>query len=225
MSPTADQRWIGARVKRWCALYTRGLPPEVAESRQEELAADLLDQIEWSTDRGMSHEATDRALTWRAVRGAPSDLAWRRAQLRDANALEFANRRFGGWLLAGSSSLGLLLIGVASIAISRDRLGFAHGDPLLMPTVVAELVVTCGLILLTRKRTRALGALWLAAGGPAVAVVGLNLLAERTTLLLYVTETSGTWRVGQIVVAACIGLLFLAAAAWWAPSRVNGPDR
>lgn len=73
-----------SRVERWCAFYTRGISGEVASERREELAADVLDHTEWAAEQGISHSAVERAITWRAVKGVRSDLAWRRTQLMAA---------------------------------------------------------------------------------------------------------------------------------------------
>jgi len=65
-------------VLRWARLYTRGLPADVAERRIEELAADLHDQIAHERNAGIADGRIARAVAARAVRGMPSDLAWRR---------------------------------------------------------------------------------------------------------------------------------------------------
>ena len=206
------------RVNRWSALYTRGLPEEVALARREELAADVMDQIEWSTAQGQSERVVGRAITWRTIKGAPSDLMWRHAQLRIANPAGFSTRAFAGWLLTSATGLGLGLVLLSLIAVLRDWRRIDLGDPPLMPTSVAALVIACGLVLLARDRTRSLGALWIAAGAPVVVTVGLSLLAQNTTLLLLAAHTP-LWGAGQAAVAACTAVFFVAAAVWWMPER------
>jgi hypothetical protein len=69
---------VAAVVVRWARLYTRGLQPDVAERRIEELTADLHDQIAHERAAGVGDRRVARAVAARALRGVPSDLAWRR---------------------------------------------------------------------------------------------------------------------------------------------------
>jgi len=67
-------------VRRWVALYTRGLPAEVRQDRRDEIDGDL-----WSQMRDAAGSArTDQSLTGeiviRLVFGIPADLSWRMEQ-------------------------------------------------------------------------------------------------------------------------------------------------
>ena len=208
-----------SRVERWCAFYTRGLHADVAAERREELAADVLDHTEWATEQGIDPAALARSITWRAIKGIPSDLAWRRTQLRAADTAPLGTRVFDGWLLLGAHALGLGLILLGSTAVIRNGWRIFTGDAPAMATFVATLVVVCGLVLVRRERTRPIGALWLAVGAPVIATVGLGLLAQNTTMLLLVSESTRYWGVGSGVVAACVAVFYVAAAAWWMPER------
>jgi len=59
----------------WARLYTRGLPPDVAERRREELVSDL---HEHASLQGRS-PAQQREVVGRVLWGIPADLSWRRA--------------------------------------------------------------------------------------------------------------------------------------------------
>lgn len=208
-----------SRVERWCAFYTRGLPAEVASERREELAADVLDQTEWATEQGIGPASIARSITWRAVKGIPSDLAWRRMHLRAADAVTLGTRFFHGSLLVGAHALGLGLILLALTAVIRNGWRIFTGDAPAMATFVAALVIACGLMLIRREQTRPIGALWLAVGAPVIATVGVGLLAKNTTMLLLVSHSTPYWGVGLGAVAGCVSVFYLAAAAWWMPER------
>lgn len=210
---------VQSKVDRWCAFYTRGLPTEVALERREELAADVLDHTEWATEHGIGPASIARSITWRAVKGIPSDLAWRRTQLRAADAVTLGTRFFHGWLLVGAHALGLGLILLALTAVIRNGWRIFTGDAPAMATFVAALMIACGLLLIRRERTRPIGALWLAVGAPVVATVGVGLLAQNTTMLLLVSQSTPFWGTGLDVVAGCVSVFYLAAAAWWMPER------
>jgi hypothetical protein len=212
---------VAARVDRWCAFYTRGLPAEIATDRRDELRADVVDHIEWGRNAGASDRVLSRAILWRAFKGIPADLSWRRAQLRMAEATGLGTRLFAGWLLLGASLLGVGLVALALTAIARDHQGLPAGDGDLLPTLVAALVISCGVVLLLRVRTRWLGALWIAAGAPIVATTGANLLLVSTTVLFHVATSTPLWNVGEVAVAICLLVFYAAAAMWWMPERTK----
>ena len=72
-----------AAVRTWIALYTRGLPSELATARQELIEADLWDEAraaEW-----LGETASLGRQRWgRLLRGMPADLAWRLEQRKRA---------------------------------------------------------------------------------------------------------------------------------------------
>jgi hypothetical protein len=69
---------VASIVVRWVRLYTRGLPPAAAARRIDELTADLHDQVAHERAAGVADARIARTLAARALRGVPSDLAWRR---------------------------------------------------------------------------------------------------------------------------------------------------
>ena len=64
-------------VARWVRLYTRNLPPDVAERRIDEIDADLHDHIAHERARGTDDRRIARGIASRMVRGLPADAAWR----------------------------------------------------------------------------------------------------------------------------------------------------
>ncbi len=68
-----------AAVRTWVALYTRGLPTELATVRRELIEAELWDEAraaEWLGDTA----SLGRQRWSRLLRGIPADLAWRLEQ-------------------------------------------------------------------------------------------------------------------------------------------------
>jgi hypothetical protein len=216
---------VANRVDRWCAFYTRGLPAEIATDRRDELRADVVDHIEWARNEGSTDPAVSRAILWRALKGIPSDLSWRRAQLRMADATGFGTRLFAGWLLLGACVLGVGLIALALTAIARDHQGVPVGDGPVLPTLVAALVIACGILLMLRVRTRWLGALWIAAGAPMIATTAADLLIANTTVLYHVATATPLWSTGERAVGTCLLVFYVAAAMWWMPERSKATAR
>jgi len=66
----------GAFSVWWADRYTRGLPDEVRARRRDEIESDVFEELHTATDRRPA------SLTWRTVRGIPSDVAWRRQEVR-----------------------------------------------------------------------------------------------------------------------------------------------
>jgi hypothetical protein len=216
---------IATRVDRWCSFYTRGLPMDIASDRRDELHADVVDHINWGRTEGASDRTISRAILWRALKGIPSDLSWRRAQLRLVEATGIGTRLFAGWLLLGTSVVGAGLVTLALTAIARDHQGRPSPDTAILSTLVAALVISCGVVLLLRVRTRWLGALWIAAGAPVVMTTGANLLIVSTTVLFHVAQSTPLWNAGELVSAACLVVFYAAAAVWWLPERSKAQAR
>ena len=72
-----------AVVRAWVRLYTRGLPPAVAERRVEEIAADLDDQV--AHDRAAGAGNRRIALALDSV-GAKRSAQWIRSMIADPQA-------------------------------------------------------------------------------------------------------------------------------------------
>jgi hypothetical protein len=65
-------------VARWVRLYTRNLPPSIAERRIDEIDADLHDHIAHERADGTSDRRIALSIAGRMVRGMPADASWRR---------------------------------------------------------------------------------------------------------------------------------------------------
>jgi hypothetical protein len=71
-------------VRRWVALYTRGLPAELQQDRRDEIDSDLWSQLHDAADSTRADESLAGEIVARLVFGIPADLSWRVEQLQAA---------------------------------------------------------------------------------------------------------------------------------------------
>ena len=83
----------------WISVYTRGLPDEVQQERRAELKSDLWEQRA-ALGNGLR---TGLSISSRCIRGALSDLSWRRAVRGRRRLTSAAITRGLGWAFAGMS--------------------------------------------------------------------------------------------------------------------------
>jgi hypothetical protein len=69
-------------VARWVSLYTRNLPPAIAERRSDEIDADLHDHIAHERACGTDDRQIALSIADRMVRGLAADASWRRRMIR-----------------------------------------------------------------------------------------------------------------------------------------------
>jgi hypothetical protein len=74
MTPERMARLVG----RWVRLYTRNLPPPIAQRRIDEIDADLHDHIAHERADGTSDRRIAAGIVARMLRGVAADLTWRR---------------------------------------------------------------------------------------------------------------------------------------------------
>jgi len=65
-------------VLRWVRFYTRGVPAPLGQRREEEIAVDMHDHIEYERTRGAHDRHIAISILSRTVRGIAADLSWRR---------------------------------------------------------------------------------------------------------------------------------------------------
>lgn len=209
---------------RWVEFYTRGLPDEVATGRREELLADLHDQSAEADELGVAPARVARQVTVRALKGAPADIAWRRAQLRLASSS--GPMRSDG--LFGAAIVGAALMTLLGIVTLLRGLHVGTGSPILWSTVQAFVAVVvgtatagCALVMIARPRTRFLGALW--AGGAAQLLIlsGLEVLTPTSTVLAFASATEPALRTCALAASVGVGLFYLAIALAWMPPLRN----
>lgn len=116
-----------ALVSGWVRVYTRELPPPVAERRVDEIRADLHDHIAFERARGTADPHISLGILSRMARGVAADVAWRHhAQPVKGDVM----RPLVGLLVAA--------IGVAILALVLDS------PALVLVSVAAMGIVTLG---------------------------------------------------------------------------------
>ena len=73
---------MAALVARWVRLYTRNLPPPIAERRIDEIDADLHDHVAHERAEGTDDRRIALSIAARMVRGLAADASWRLARPR-----------------------------------------------------------------------------------------------------------------------------------------------
>jgi hypothetical protein len=73
MSAERSARW----VRRWVAVYTRGLPAEVRRDRRDEIEDDLWAQMHEGETSGRTDRSLAGEIVTRLLFGIPADISWR----------------------------------------------------------------------------------------------------------------------------------------------------
>lgn len=203
-------------VEAWARYYTRELSPTVALDRRAELASDLFEHA--------AAAGTPAAILSRAIRGIPADLAWRHEERRALRRRVPMERRVVGGLIGwmvGIAASSLLAFGVFSIAVTTQFVVRGEVRPFSATAVTVlclTIAVGCGVIMLARRRTRALGALWLAPTSLLIHFGLFDLFNKSQTIARLSSEFLG-WGIVSVLIMAAVSLVFLSAAVLWMPTR------
>jgi hypothetical protein len=108
MNPAASAQL----VRRWVALYTRGLSDGALTARRDEIESDLWSQRQEALDRGQTDGAVASEMLTRLLLGIPADVVWRLEQAGAMRANQVVERR----VTIASRTVGLLAVlgGLAS---------------------------------------------------------------------------------------------------------------
>jgi len=226
---SSSERWVLA----WVDRYTRDVPGSIADDRRNELMSDLWEQAHDDNDRAKAGVTTAISILSRAVRGVPSDLSWRRAQLAGRPSQPFRIRFVKGMVPAGVvlaavvglmvTSVGVFALGRVGIVVARHQ--FPPSDLTVMSTALGTVGLVCGLLLMVRSRTRWIGAIWLAAsaaivlyfGGLALVTISATAQWFANRLLEYPMSPFGQPAV--VAAIAAVSLFYLSLAIAWIPKR------
>ena len=216
---------VDRMVIAWARWYTRDLPGTMGEDRLAELESDLFEQ----RDAADSASGVGRSILGRAIRGIPSDVAWRFSRLRQAavgaprGTFPLALPAFAHLATALLLAWGVLV--VVRVAGSMGRGEWAGAWDLVAAGVVGLAVALVGAWLVVVLRRRTLGGFWLAAAAYVLIRFGTDALVATSLTLTDFRMTS----IGQyllLVHAATIAgvLFFVAMAMWWAAPRETTDD-
>lgn len=228
---TSEYHRAAHRVARWCEWYTRGLAPDVAEVRRDEIASDLYEHGVYADEIGATPRALRRSIVMRAVRGIPADLSWRFTQARASRdgQLTFRSRLATGSLPAFAYAMAAVLFIGGGYILARVGMSLLVGDlslaaDLPVTVLVAVLAAGCGIGLLLRVRTRAMGAVWLAFAAYGIVRFGGGALgAVSETFSRWSYAVSG-WDIFTLGIAMGTMLFFFSMALWWLPEDATSGD-
>ena len=217
-------------VSRWCAWYTRGVDPDAVASRRDEIASDLHEHATWADAAGQSPRALARSILGRAGRGALADLSWSHAQRRRialADPVALRVRRVEGAaaglvLAAALSVLGLGLYVLVRVAAAVVAGGIRDWSGTSVAVIVFTALAACGVLLLARRKTRFVGALWMLAPSIGVIHYGLFQLYSISATVGALMFSMPGWRLASDALTVGLVVYFAAAAIWWWPAR---PER
>lgn len=220
-----------ARVSRWCSWYTREVGAQAADARRDELASDLYEHAIWADESGIPPRTVARAILSRTLRGVPADLSWRHAQRREvalADPSGFRRIRVEGAvsglvLLVASAVLGWGLFVVTRIALGVVEEQIRPGSATALSVALLTVLAGCGLVLLSRRRTRVLGALVMVLPSFGLVHFGLFQLYSLSATVGALTFAMPGWDLASNSLSAGLGLLFTAAAIWWWPEHRAAP--
>ncbi|MFC5931388.1 hypothetical protein [Cryobacterium melibiosiphilum] len=215
------------QVSRWCAWYTRGVDADTAANRRDELASDLHEQATWADAAGQSPRCVARSILGRAGRGALADLSWSHAQRRRvalADPVALRGRRIEATAASLVLVAAIAVFGLGLYVLVRVGTGVATG--LIRggsATSVAVLVFTalaaCGVMLLARRKTRFLGALWMILPTIGVIHYGLYQLYSLSATVGALMFSMPGWSLASDALTVGLVVYFAAATIWWWPAR------
>ena len=201
-------------ILRWCEVYTRGLSPAIAGERRDELASDL-----W--EHAAAEPRPAASMLSRAIRGVPADLAWRHEQRRaEARLLPRSTRVIGGSiralvLLAASSLITLGVVAIARTAAAVASGTVRPGSETAVWVIALTSLAVVGVILTLRMKTRAFGAVSLAASSALIHFALFDLINKSATV--GVLSFRPWWSESIVLLIASYVVLFIAAAILWLP--------
>lgn len=229
-SRTLEYHRSVSRVAKWCAWYTRGLSPTVAEARREEIASDLYEHGAFADEIDLPPRRLARAILLRAAFGAPADLSWRRNQTRAATTADgaLAQALARGKLPVFAYLISAVLFVWGGFVVTRVAVSMMRGEwwpqsDLAASVVLSSVACGCGLLLLRRARTRSIGALWLMFAVYGLVRYGGKALVYASATYSHLVFTVPGWNTLNLGVIAGLMIFFLAMAIWWWPSTSVRP--
>lgn len=217
---SAHFRRAARGVLRWTMTYTRGLDPHVAGSRQDEIASDLHEHAMWAAGVGVGPRRLAWSIRLRALRGAPADLVWRSAVLRQADPGVRLALRADAALLAVIVMIGMLDVALGAFVGFRLVRALVIGDVRSVPgpalgAMVLGLIALLALMAMVDERQRAWAAL-------ALAVPTVLILAETGRALYFLSASALVvvirvpwWEPATYAVGGGLALACVTAAIHW----------
>lgn len=227
-----------ALVRRWVALYTAGLPPEIKQGRRDEIEDDLWCQAQDAAAASRADRSLGGEILARLVFGVPADVSWRIEQRRFGKARPGPERSLAmhARLPAVLALLGGIAWAIWPIAQVAGREWGTEG-PMALILVFSILgglwmpaAATIGLAFVAADRIRpvvaAIGVLGALIGafsvlGAYAAIVALPVASAVVLYELGRIGAIGPWAARAHIITAA--LVLIAAGLYWLPGVLDNP--
>lgn len=172
-------------VRRWVALYTRGLPVDVRDRRLLELESDVWEHL---------HDADEpnarRAMFGRFLRGVPADVWWRYHTLLESRRARQRSTKMTTSLRDSWWVILTAILGVVPLGISLAMMATVSGGGAFRLVGVAGAVVSGALLIggLIRRHSDPITGSQMIVAGAALTLFGLEFMPVGIIVLV-----SGFW--------------------------------
>lgn len=227
-----------ALVRRWVALYTLGLPPEIKQRRRDEIDDDLWCQTQEAAASNRADRTVAGEILARLVFGVPADVSWRIEQRRHGSSPARSGRSYtvnapGRGLLAILGGIGWAIGPIPRGLVGRE---FPTEGPVLWILMLSVAGVwmlaaaTIGLAFVAADRIRqgvwsiaVLGALIGAFSvvGAYAAIVTLPIASAALLYELGRIGAIGPWTARAHITTAALSLVALGLL--WVPGVLDNP--
>ena len=176
--------WV-ALVRRWAALYTRGLPADVRDRRLLELESDVWEHLHDADERNVR-----RAVFGRFLRGIPADVWWRYHTLLESRGARPRSQNMSTSLRGNWWVILTAILGVVPLGISLAMLATVSGGGAIRLVGVAGATVSGALLIggLIRRQSDLIGGSQMIVAGAALTLFGLESMGVGIIVLV-----SGFW--------------------------------
>ena len=107
-------------VARWVRLYTRRLPPPIADRRIDEIDADLHDHIAHQRTQGTEDRRIALSIAARMVRGLAADAAWRRTIARSSTGKDVMKPAHRSAVRVALATACILLVPLVAMQVTDE---------------------------------------------------------------------------------------------------------
>ena len=176
--------WV-ALVRRWAALYTRGLPADVRDRRLLELESDVWEHLHDADERNVR-----RAVFGRFLRGIPADVWWRYHTLLESRRARPRSQNMSTSLRGNWWVILTAILGVVPLGLSLAMLATVSGGGAIRLVGVAGATVSGALLIggLIRRQSDLIGGSQMIVAGAALTLFGLESMGVGIIVLV-----SGFW--------------------------------
>ena len=176
--------WV-ALVRRWVALYTRGLPAHARDRRLLELESDVWEHLHDADERHVR-----RAMFGRFLRGIPADVWWRYHTLLESRGARQRSQNMSTFLRGNWWAILTAILGVVPLGISLAMLATVSGGGAIRLVGVAGAAVSGVLLIggLIRRQSDLIGGSQMIVAGAALTLFGLESMGVGIIVLV-----SGFW--------------------------------